>query len=243
MNIPTIPILLGAAALLVATAPQARSQEPAPAPARPAVKSGSAIRYKPPVSGGPALTVTGGTRHGGIGNLPSLSVLAPEHEALTTQAQPALFWFQGGPAKAKIEVILTEPEKEKPLLNLEGGGEQKAGIHSVSLARQKITLEPNRRYHWSVALVPDPKSRSKDVIATGVIKRVEAPAELTAKIEKASQAERAAIYAEAGFWYDALQALSLAIAAEPKNADLRRLRASLLEQAKLKEAAAAERKQ
>ena len=39
-----------------------------------------------------------------------------------------------------------------------------------------------------------------------------------------------------------LQSLSLAIAAEPKNAGLHKLRASLLEQGKLKEAAAAESK-
>ena len=54
--------------------------------------------------------------------------------------------------------------------------------------------------------------------------------------------ERAAIYAEAGYWYDALQSISLAIAAEPKNAGLHKLRASLLEQGKLREAAAAENK-
>jgi hypothetical protein len=65
---------------------------------------------------------------------------------------------------------------------------------------------------------------------------------LAAKIEKASQVERAAIYAEAGFWYDALQSISLAIAAEPKNAGLHKMRAALLEQGKLKEAAAAESK-
>jgi hypothetical protein len=242
MNRSSLSILIGAA-FLAASIPQIHSQEPAPAPARPAPKTAAGIRYKPPVTGGPVLTVTGGSRAGGVGDLPSLSVLAPEHEALTTQAQPALFWYQSGPAKVEIELTLTEPKKAQPLLNLRGGGEQLAGIHSISLARQKISLEPNLIYHWSVALIPDPKSRSKDVIARGVIKRVEAPADLTAKIENASHAERAVIYAEAGFWYDSLQALSLAIAAEPKNASLHRLRADLLEQGKLKEAAAAERKQ
>jgi hypothetical protein len=169
-------------------------------------------------------------------------VLAPEHEALTTQSQPALFWFQSAPAKTDFELTLTEPKKPGPLLNLKGSHEQNAGIHSISLARQKKTLEPNVSYRWSVALIPDLKSRSKDVIATGGIRRVEAPADLRAKIAKASQAESAAIYAEAGFWYDGLQAISMAIAADPRNAALHRLRADLLKQVGLKEAAAAEQK-
>ena len=234
------PLLLAFAVASLAHAQNPPTATPPPS-TPPAAKPPSGIRYKPPVNGAPKQRTTGGTRGGG-GGLPALDVLAPEHEALTTQAQPALFWFQSSPAKADFELTLTEPKKARPVLSLKGEGEQKAGIHSVSLARQKITLEPGLSYRWSVALVPDPASRSKDVIATGVIKRVEAPPALAAKIATASPAERAAIYAEAGFWYDSLQAISLAIAAEPKNAAMHKLRASLLEQAQLKEAAAAEGK-
>ena len=56
------------------------------------------------------------------------------------------------------------------------------------------------------------------------------------------------IYADAGFWYDALQSISIAIGeAERKKdaatvSDLKSLRASLLDQGNLKEAAAADRK-
>ena len=246
MKTRSVSLLLSAVALFSLSASEALAQASTPAPIKPnpdsdpvAAKLPPRIRYKPPVNGAPAVRGTGGTR-GGVGELATLYVLAPEHEALTTQSQPALFWFQSAPAKADFELTLTEPKKPRPLLSLKGGNEQKAGIHSVSLSRQKITLEPNLSYRWSVALIPDSKSRSKDIIATGGIRHVQAPAGLMEKIEKAPQAERAAIYAEAGFWYDALQSVSLAIAADPKNAALHKMRASLLEQGKLKEAAAAE---
>jgi hypothetical protein len=248
MKSRSVSLLACSAALLAFSAPEAFSQAGSPVPTKPAspstpepAKLPSHIRYKPPVSGAPAVRGTGGTRGGG-GNLPTLYVLAPEHEALTTHSQPALFWYQSESTKSDFELTLIEPKKPRPVGIWKNSDEHSAGIHSVSLARKKITLEPNVSYRWSVALIPDSKSRSKDIIATGAIRRVEAPAELAAKIAKAPLAERAARYAEAGFWYDALQAISLAIAAEPNNTALHQLRADLLKQVGLKQAAAAEKK-
>ena len=123
-----------------------------------------------------------------------------------------------------------------------------AGIHSVSLARQKVTLDPNIAYQWSISLSGDTKNRSLDKIASASIQRNEPPADLAAKVEKASAADKAIIYAEAGFWYDAIQSISTAIGEATKAkddkavAELKSLRASLLEQGSLKEAAAADRK-
>ena len=246
MKSRSVSFLACYAALFTLSVPEASSQAGAPAPAKPVPSSPPEpanvplrIRYKPPVTGAPTVRGTGGTRGGG-GNLPALYVLAPEHEALTTHSQPVLFWFQSAPAKAELELTLTEPKKAKPKLIAKG--EQMAGIHSVSLSQQKTTLEPNVSYRWSVALIPDARSRSKDILANGGIKFVKASPNLAEKIAKASPAERAAIYAEAGFWYDGFQAISMAIAADPKNAALHRLRADLLKQVGLKEAAAAERK-
>jgi hypothetical protein len=204
--------------------------------------AGLKLRYNPPVSpsGAASVRVTGGTRGAGE-KQPMLYVLAPEHVALTTQPQPALFWYQSHPAKADFELTLTEPKKAEPLLSLKGDASQKAGIHSVALARHNVTLKPGVTYQWSVAIIPDSANRSKDVIASGMVKRVEAPGDLAGKIGNASAGERAALYAQAGFWYDALQAISTGIAAEPKNGELHEMRAALLEQAKLPEAAAADR--
>ncbi len=217
-------------------------EKPAPAaPPAPPKKLG-ALKYTPPkTTGGSRMDGDGGSRGSGE-KLPSLYVLVPEHLALTTQAQPSLFWFQTLPSKAQFELTLTEPKKAKPLLNIGGGSAEKAGIRSVSLARYNVSLAPGVAYQWSVALIADPKNRSKDVIASGMIKRVEEPAELSEKVTSASPADRAVLFAQAGYWYDALQAISAAIAAQPKNAELHQLRASLLEQAKLPQAAAADRK-
>jgi hypothetical protein len=223
------------------------SDKPAPSSAPPAKRK--VFTYAAPKSGSVNTRVDGdGASRTGGEKLPNIYVLAPKKLALTTQAQPALFWYQTQQANAGFELTLTEPKKPEPLLSLKGAARQDAGTHSVSLARNKVTLNPNVTYQWSVALVPDPKNRSKDLVATGYVKRVEAPAELTAKLEKATPVDRAALYAEAGYWYDSLQSISTAIADAAKSkdanavAELKRLRASLLDQGSLKEAAAADRK-
>ena len=221
-----------------------------PAESKPAAPTKRKVfTYAAPKSAAVSSRVDGdGGSRGGTDKLPSIYVLAPKQVALTTQAQPALFWFQNGPANAGFELTLTEPKKPEPLLSLKGAEKQEAGTHSVSLARQKVSLAPNIDYQWSVALIPDPKNRSKDLVASGSVRRVAAPADLAAKIEKAEPVDRAALYAEAGFWYDALQSISIAIADAAKKkdaaavADLKKLRASLLDQGSLKEAAAADRK-
>ena len=208
----------------------------APSPPRVPMK----LLYKPPAGAGNIPTrVSGGAR--GTGADTSLLALVPEHAALTTHAQPSLFWFQSKPAKAKLELALVEPKKAKPVLALTSGTANQIGIHRIKLANHKIELQPDVLYEWTVAIVPDAANRSKDVIAKGVIKRVSSPGDLDKKVESVTDTEKAAIYAEAGIWYDALEAISNAVDAHPEDASLREQRASLLKQVGLPEAAAIDR--
>jgi hypothetical protein len=201
----------------------------------------SKLFYKPPAAAGniPA-RVSGGARGEAVDAV--LIALVPNHVALTTQAQPSLFWFQSKPAKAKFEVTVVEPKKPKPLLSLAAPEADKPGIHRVKLAKYKVELQPDVAYEWSVAIVPDAENRSKDVIAKGVIKRISPPGDLATGVAQMGDLERAAAYAQAGIWYDAFESVSNAIEADPNNASLRAQRASLLQQVGLSEAAALDKK-
>ncbi len=203
--------------------------------------SSKKLLYKPPGAAGniPA-RVSGGARGGGVDTV--LVALVPNHIALTTQAQPSLFWFQSKPAKAKFELTVVEPKKPKPLVSLTAQEADKPGIHRVKLAKYKVELQPDVAYEWSVAVVPDAENRSKDVIAKGVIKRIKPPGDLATRVEKANDLERAAAYAQAGIWYDAFESVSNAIEAHPDDASLRAQRATLLQQVGLSEAAALDKK-
>jgi hypothetical protein len=242
--------LLGLLAVIAIPFPTGAGQTtPSPAAsltptASPAASSTTASRklvYKPPAPAGNIPTrVSGGARGETVDAV--LIALVPNHVAVTTQAQPSLFWFQSKPAKAKFELTVVEPKKPKPLLSLAALQADKPGIHRVKLAKYKVELQPDVAYEWSVAIVPDAENRSKDVIAKGVLKRISPPGDLATRVEKADDLERAALYADAGVWYDALDAISNAIDAHPDDGSLRAQRASLLRQVGLPEAAAADKK-
>ena len=220
--------------------------DPGESPAPPAIAEASPapakLLYKPPSGAGNIPTRVSGGARGENGVDTVLFALVPDHLALTTQAQPSLFWFQSKPSKAKFELTVVEPKKPKPLVSLTSPDADKPGIHRIKLARYKVELQPDVTYEWSVAVVPDPENRSKDVIAKGVIKRVSPPGDLALRVEKAGDLERASAYAQAGIWYDALDAISNAIEANPNDASLREQRSSLLKQVGLSEVTALDKK-
>ena len=188
-----------------------------------------ALIYKPPLRGAPRTRVGGGTRGAGD-NLPVLSVLAPDHTGLTTTAQPTLYWYLSRPTAVHLEVSLITDDKIEPILEINQSAPQTAGIHSLSLADKGISLEPGVMYQWSVALVPDPQQRSRDIMASGTIQRVPPDASLARKLSAAPTVDRSQIYLEAGMWYDGLDALNAQIDAHPQNMALLAQRVSLLNQ-------------
>lgn len=86
--------------------------------------------------------------------------------------------------------------------------------------------------------MPDPKQRSHDIVAGGVVKRTESSPTLKAKLENARGQQLTYVYAEEGIWYDAIAAVSGLIEDAPGDAVLKTQRAALLEQVGLAEVAA-----
>jgi len=191
------------------------------------------VKFVRPSTGAPSVRLTGGSR--GIGDSSiSVDVLAPDDVGLTTQEQPSLFWYQSKPAKAKFELTLLQENKVKPLVQVTAERSLTAGIQRVRLSDHGVKLAPGVEYQWVVALITDPDNRSNDLIASGVIKRIEASPELKKSIAAATPDSLPGIYAEAGIWYDALTSLSDRIDTAPGNKALQEARADLLRQAGLK---------
>jgi hypothetical protein len=208
--------------------------------AQPAAASpSSGVRFRPATTGAPSVRVTGGSRGTGDTSI-TLDVLAPDETGVTTQEQPSLFWFQSKPADAKFELTLLQDNKVKPIVQVMVERSTKAGIQRLKLSDHGAKLVPGVEYQWVVALVTNPNNRSSDLVASGVIKRVEPASDLKGKIARATPETLAGVYAEAGIWYDALAVLSDQIEAQPENKSLRETRSDLLRQVGLKAAAASE---
>ena len=127
------------------------------------------LLYQPPRGlGAPSAgrRVGGGTR-GTNKSVPILSVLAPDHTGLTVREQPDLYWFASDVVTNPVELTLTLEKGDTPLLEKRLPVPTKAGIQRVRLSDYGVKLIPGERYSWSIALVLDPKRRSKDIIAVG----------------------------------------------------------------------------
>ena len=226
-----IAVVLGFAAAVPCFAQT--DKKPAEAATKPMVTTGTTgLTYHPPVRGNPVGRVGGGTRSGGLDRAVVLSVLAPEHVGLTTKEQPTLYWFISQPTNSAIELTLIESKTPKPLLETKIDPPNKGGIQRVRLTDYNVRLKPDTEYRWYVALVPDPKNRSKDILAGGFISRMQATKEQEARLSQATL-ESARAFAAEGVWYDAIAAISEAIEVAGGDNSLRAQRASLLEQVKL----------
>ena len=183
----------------------------------------------PPLIGAPGGLVGGSSRGTGNDGV-ILSVFAPDHTGLTVQEQPSLYWYLSKSTTYPVELTIIDDQAIQPLLETRISTPVQPGVQRVQLAEYGVRLSSGVQYQWFVALVLDPDRRSKDIIVSGAIKRVELPEGLRAQLTGASTADAPRLYAAAGLWYDALSALSDLLDTAPHDPLLRRQWASLLEQ-------------
>ena len=99
-----------------------------------------------------------------------------------------------------------------------------------------MRLALNTDYQWSVTAVTS-DNPSEDIVSSGMIRRVRGRGPtVLASFQLTPDAP--ADYAEAGLWYDALQALSEQIRMRSNDINLRRQRGNLLNQVGLSDVAA-----
>ena len=236
-------ILILGVSLFTGTPPFAQDEKKATEPASPTKpvsakgRSDQTLTYKPPLRGNPAGRMGGGTRGGSPERSVVLAVLTPDHVGLTTKEQPTLYWYTSQTTNYPVEFTIIENKAPKALLETRINPPTQAGIQKVRLGDYNAHLKTGTQYRWYIAVIPDPKNRSKDILAGGFIERIDLSETLQTRLSQASATQLASIYAEEGIWYDALSAISDSIDNTPSDAGLRAQRASLLEQVRLQQVA------
>lgn len=192
--------------------------------------------YTPPRRGAPRTRVGGGTR-GSDSSTVVLQVLAPEETGMTTAAQPILYWYASRAIDGDVEFVLTERDAVEPIWRQRITGAFPAGIQSLALQDAGFELQLGAEYQWSVAVVHPSGQRARDVVAIGTVERIAAIAPPSAGT---GAADRAAMLASNGLWYDAIQVLNESIEHETDDNLYRSYRRDLLEQVGLLDVAYAD---
>lgn len=197
------------------------------------------MMYIPPRKGAPAPgSRRGGGTRGMNKSVPVISVLAPDHVGWTLQPQPVLFWFASTEQSQAYEFVLIADNAEEPVVETRLPQPARPGIQQIKLSDYNVTLSPGERYHWSVALVLDSDEPSGNIVAKGIIERVNQDM-LEPPIPSAiSKADVPRCFAESGVWYDAVAAISHLIQSNPLESEWLQQRTLLLEQGGLGEVTA-----
>jgi len=169
-----------------------------------------------------------------------IEVIAPETVGLTLTSDPVLYWYLPALTKNEIALRVMSSRSDEPVLNVVLPRPKRAGIQQVRLSDHGFKLDNDVDYQWFIAIPGNVASDERDQFAGGGIARIDTPKKLAKKLDTAG-GERASVLADAGIWYDAIDAISQQIDAEPGNAALVRARADLLEQVGLTTVAKFER--
>ncbi len=239
MGVRTALLMVMAGTMLFSAPPSAETRSVvSPGAVKPLLlaQTKKPVVYRPPLRGAPTRRVGGATRGDREWDL-ILSVLAPEETGLTTRTSPDLYWYLSKADSRPAVFALIRDDWIEPVVELNLGARTPGGMGKVALADAKVRLEPGVLYEWSIALVTDSEARSKDVVSSAILMRREPNAELRRDLDGADLAGKAALYAGAGYWYDAIDALSAGIDRGADVAAARSIRADLLEQVGLDDAA------
>lgn len=141
---------------------------------------------------------------------------------LTTLEYPT-FWFYVPYPSSQIKslkfILLDENNnyatKEPILVNIP----QKPGAIGIRLPKTEKPLEIDKYYSWYFELDCNPRI-SKNVIIKGSVKRISLEPYLQRQLEAATPRQRAAIYARAGIWQDAIAILGKLRRKKPQDTSL-----------------------
>jgi hypothetical protein len=165
--------------------------------------------YKPPSRGVPGGRLVGAASRGtsSANPLPTIYPLAPDgHAGQTTSPTPTLYFFVSQPITWPTQFTISAATRPNPMVEVDIPAPRERGIYSLRTADHHVRLDPGVVYTWSVSVIREPKQRSQDIVASAHLLRTAPDPGLETALRSAPPIRRAALFAHAGLWYDAVAA-------------------------------------
>jgi Domain of Unknown Function (DUF928) len=231
VGLGALVVVVGRAGMPMPAAAQAPGAQPADSASDPLPS------YKPPLRGAPGGRIGGASRGSEAASMPMIEPLAPDGVAgQTADPSPTLYYFISRPPSQPLRLTIRSPNVAQLVADATIPAPRAAGIQAIRLSDYRVQLQPGATYVWSVSLVMNPNMPSQNLVASATIVRTAPDPSVDAAARAAPPRKRAALLAQAGFWYDAVAA-----AVEAGNTDRHAALDALLEQVGLRDAAAADR--
>ncbi|NEQ97396.1 MAG: DUF928 domain-containing protein [Cyanothece sp. SIO2G6] len=170
--------------------------------------------FVPPPTRAPVGSTQGGASRSdhcqGVNGAPQLPIVLIPHGRQTIATPPTFFWFVPNNPPSSIFTSLStidETGEERTLYqNIMYDVESRVGLVDFTLPPNDGVEFSAQTYMWHVAVICRDRLRPDDPIISAVIDVEQPPSSLVMALEAArSPQERAELYAEAGYWYDALR--------------------------------------
>ena len=203
--IALLSVAVSAASLVPIPSP---GQAPPPLPAQ-GEEALAIPEYKPPARGAPGGRV-GGASRGTVKAtmpLPTIELLAPDGNAGQTMSPtPILYFYVSQLITWPTQFTISAPLRPDPVIEVNIPAPQRAGVYAIRTADYRVQLQPGVLYTWSVSVILNAKAPSRDIVASASLLRTAPDPTLESALHGASPSRRAALFAQAGFWYDAVAA-------------------------------------
>lgn len=142
------------------------------------------------------------------GLIPTVASNKSEIVIGNTESEYPTFWYYIPYSTDKINSIKFALVDEKDNLltkepipvNISGT----PGIISFTLPKTEQPLKPGQYYHSYLLIDCNPQSRSEDVAIEGLVQLVPASSEFKKRLQAASEREKVILYAQQGYWQDAI---------------------------------------
>lgn len=184
------------------------------------------VTFNPPAGDKPKRTSGGASRSLGQCinqaenfDLPLTPLLPAEAQGLTIASHPTVLAYLPQTSAHKVFFSWQDEHNQEhyqAILPIEN----KAGIISLTLPENAPPLQVGKNYQWAIALMCDGRLQPDSPMIQGQIQRVAETAALSDRLKNASGIETAAIYGNAGIWYETVATLAQLQIAQPNNSNL-----------------------
>jgi len=138
-----------------------------------------------------------------------MALIPQKSVGVNASASPKLFFYVPEIKNQRtLEFVMRNEEDRlmyEAFLTTEGNG-----IMSVEVPADVTSnmLEDDQNYHWYLSMICDTEQRSRDIVVEGWMRQEAVDTATQKQLNMASSVEKAEVYQEQGFWFDALSVLA-----------------------------------